>query len=344
LLTRVLVTGKCIRTIVLIYGWPRLSVGCGTPTRRRNMRTRKFGVSLPLGGGVPAAAQEAERLGFDYVTCGEHIAFHEPSANAFVTLAAAAGATRDIGLFSAVTLVPLYPAGLLAKLVAAMDNVTGGRFTLGIGVGGENPVEFDAAGVAPRERGARTDEALELLGLLLGADEVTFNGRFTSVQGLTIAPRPSAGRVPIWVAGRSEAAIGRAVRFGDGWMPYLFTPERLRAGVERLEEGAAEVGRAPGELRVGVHLFTTVMDDGRAARKEAVDVVSRTYNQDFGPLADKYLLHGSPARCRERLAEYRDAGADTFLFRLAAADDQLSAMMRRVAEEVVAPLRDPISD
>lgn len=298
-----------------------------------------FGVSLPLGGRIGGAARQAERLGFDYVSAGEHLAFHGPSANGFVSLAAAAGATSSIGLVSSVTLAPLYPAVLLAKLVASLDDVSDGRFTLGVGVGGENEAEFDAVGVAKRERGARTDESLVVLRRLLAEEDVHHDGRFAKLSGLTIAPRPRTGAVPLWVAGRSRAAMHRAARFGDGWMPYLYTPERLADSIETVRTLAREERTEPWQGRVAVHLLTTVHPDAVQARRVAVEQVGRMYQQDFEPLADRYLLHGDVAGCTRRIREYVDAGADTVVLRLAASPSESGTMVRRVAEEIVAPLQ-----
>src|SRR3954454_7848328 len=107
-------------------------------------------------------AREAEALGFDGVAAGEHLFFHGPVGNAFISLAAAAGATSRVRLISSLTLLPLYPAALAVKLATTLDQVSGGRFDLGVGVGGESPPEFAAVGIDPAERGARADETLEL--------------------------------------------------------------------------------------------------------------------------------------------------------------------------------------
>lgn len=303
------------------------------------MTTPRVGVSLSLGPGVGDAAREAERLGFDHVSVGEHLAFHGPSANGFVALAAAAGATSRIGLLSSVTLAPLYPAALLAKLVASLDDVSGGRFTLGVGIGGEHEAEFDAVGVPKAERGARTDEAIGVVRRMLAEDDVWFSGRFTTLSGLTIRPRPAGGAVPIWVAGRSDAAMRRAAALGDGWMPYLYTPERLADSIDRVYAYAREndSGGSWGG-QVAVHLFTTLYSDGLRARRTAVEEVSRTYQQDFAPLADRYLVHGDASTCARRVREYVEAGAGTIVLRVAAPADEASSMTRRIAEDLVPAL------
>jgi alkanesulfonate monooxygenase SsuD/methylene tetrahydromethanopterin reductase-like flavin-dependent oxidoreductase (luciferase family) len=123
----------------------------------------RFGTALRSPSDVAASAQRIEALGFDVLGCGEHVSFHGDTANGFVSLSVAAGATSRIQLMSTITLVPLYPAALLAKLGAALDVASGGRFMLGVGVGGEYPNEFEACGVPVKQRGSRTDEALEVL-------------------------------------------------------------------------------------------------------------------------------------------------------------------------------------
>src|ERR1019366_10010317 len=92
------------------------------------------------------AARLIEESGFDYLTCGEHVMFHGPTMNAAIVLAYAAAVTKRIKLLTAISLVPLYPPALLAKMTATLDQVSGGRFHLGVGVGGEFPTEFDACG------------------------------------------------------------------------------------------------------------------------------------------------------------------------------------------------------
>ena len=160
----------------------------------------EFGISLRLLHGAKDEARNAESLGYDYLLTGEHIMFHGPTANNMVSLAAAAGATERIKLMSGIVLVPLYPAALLAKQVGVLDVVSEGRFSLGVGVGGEFPKEFDAVGVPVKERGARTNEALEVLDLLL---------REKDVSSTADSPRLTACR------SRPEACRSRGYRSGS---------------------------------------------------------------------------------------------------------------------------------
>ncbi|MCP4227720.1 MAG: LLM class flavin-dependent oxidoreductase, partial [Actinomycetia bacterium] len=216
----------------------------------------EFGIAARLLRNTKEEAQRAETLGYDYLLTGEHIMFHGGTTNAMISLAAAAGATERIKLMSGIVLAPLYPAALLAKQASVLDAVSEGRFTLGIGVGGEFPKEFEAVGVPVTERGARTDEALEVLDKLLTERDVVFDGRFTTLDGVTISPPPvQKPRMPFWVAGRKEVAMKRVARFAEGWLPYMYTPEMLADSVTKIEQYTAEADRPPGSVRTGLYIF-----------------------------------------------------------------------------------------
>jgi probable F420-dependent oxidoreductase len=275
-------------------------------------------VMLTLGpdqGAVAAEARSAEDAGYDGVATGEHLFFHGPVTNGFVTLAAAAGATSRIRLLSSLTVLPLYPAALAAKLATTLDQVSNGRFDLGVGVGGEYPPEFVAAGVEVTERGARADEALELMRRMWGGGRADFAGRFTTVPDLTLNPGPvQPGGPPIWLGGRRPAAIRRAGRYADVWMPYMYSPEQLAASLTEARSAAEAAGRDPENIRGAVFCWGGVDADAEVSRREVIDGVSAVYQQDFTPLADRYLLHGDPDRVVARAREYADAGAETLVF------------------------------
>lgn len=300
----------------------------------------EFGVSLQSGPDPVRFAQLAEEAGFDYLSCGEHLFFHGPTTNAFVALSVAAGATRSIRLVSAITLLPLYAPVVAAKLATSVDVMSGGRFTLGVGVGGEFADEFAAAGVDITDRGRRTDEALQVVHRLMTEDRVDFQGEFANFSSLTLAPKPvQRPRVPFWIAGRKPAAMRRAARFGDGWMPYMYTPEMVAESLQTIDRYAREDGRGGWTGRVALLAFTTVYPDGDHARQVAAAHVGRNYRQDFSRLASRYLIAGTPEECAERARAYLQAGVDTLLFRLACPQAEAEGMLQLLAEEVVPQLR-----
>ena len=300
----------------------------------------RFGTALRSPYEVAASARRIEALGFDVLGCGEHVSFYGDTANGFVSLSVAAGVTRHIQLMSAITLVPLYPAALLAKLGAALDVASNGRFILGVGVGGEYPKEFEACGVPVKQRGSRTDEALEVLHRTWTETEVTFHGRYTTLNEFTLKPLPiQKPRPPIWVSGRKEAAMRRAARFGDGWLPYLYTPEQLAESIAKIKQFGEEFGRDLSHFTPGIFLFTAAHEDQAIGFKMANDKLSVQYSQDFSKLVDKYTLAGSPDRCRARLQEYLDAGARFVFLSTACPDDYIDQNLALIAADIVAPNR-----
>ena len=285
-------------------------------------------------------AQTAERLGFDYLGCGEHLFFHGPTPNSFIQLAAAAGATTRIRLVSAIALLPLYPAALAAKLAAALDVVSAGRFELGVGAGGEYPAEFHAAGVDPATRFRRMDEALTVLRRLFSGESVDFDGEFASLRSVRLDPSPfTPGGPAIWMGGRKPSAIRRAGRYADVFLPYMVDPAGLHESLEAVGRAAADAGRDPGDVDGAVYLWTCVDEDGDWARETGVGTVSQTYAQDFTRLADRYLALGTPDQLVSRIREYADAGAERVLFQLAAPAEARDRVVATLARDVLPRLR-----
>ena len=300
----------------------------------------QFGTGLRTVADTAAFARRTEELGFDVLGCGEHVMFHGPIGNTFVQLAAAAGATEHIRLMSTIALLPLYPATLAAKMGAVLDVVSNGRYLCGIGIGGEFPPEFEACGVPVRERGARTTEAMQVIRRLWNEREVTFHGRFNTLNDITLDPPPvQRPGPPLWVAGRKDAAMRRAALHGDGWMPYMYTPEQLAESMQTIARLRAEHPVAAADFQHGIFIFSAVHADGDTARKMAAERLGRQYAQNFENLVGKYALIGTPAECRQRLREYVDTGATLFMLTSACPDDYIEENVRLLAEEVIPEFR-----
>lgn len=299
-----------------------------------------FGYSLGDVEGVAIAAKRLEDLGFDYVGAGDHVSHHGPKPSTIVSLGVAAGATSRIRLLSAILLLPLYPAALAAKLAAALDVASNGRFTMGVGVGGESPMEFEACGVPLAERGARVDEALALMRRLWTEENVSFAGRFWTVNELAIDPRPlQPNGPPIWISGRREPAIRRAARFGDAWLPYLYSPEQLAKSIEKIRALCPAFGRSPDSVHPAVFLFACCHRSRDEARRLASMRLAGNYGQDFTEMLDKYTVVGTPEDCRRRLHEYVDAGARTIHFGQACTQEYSAENQRLLAAEVMPEFR-----
>jgi probable F420-dependent oxidoreductase len=234
----------------------------------------KFGIAIRNMGPasnratIRACARIAEQAGFDALFVSDHLCIPpdqtEGSGGRYLdvlaTLAFIAGATEKIRLGVSVLVVPYRPAVLTAKQVATIQELSGERMILGIGVGWMKP-EFAATGAEFRKRGATTDETLNVIHHLFSADVPgAYDGPLVKFPSFVFLPRPK--RPPIWIGGNGPAAMNRALKFGDGWHPMLPAPE-LKAKVEELNTRARAAGRDSPEIivRRGFRL-----DDIAAAR------------------------------------------------------------------------------
>jgi probable F420-dependent oxidoreductase len=191
--------------------------------------------------GVRAVAEAAEALGFDSVWATEHIIVGPEGADPYgrvldplCTLSWIAGYTERVGLGTSIVLVPLHHPIRLAKEATTLQELSGGRFRLGVGIGWHED-EFRFMGVPFRDRGRRADEALRLI-RALWTGERSFQGETWAFENATFAPLPSTPP-EIWVGGGSERAVRRARELGDVWHPSRGVgPERVREVKERFPE------------------------------------------------------------------------------------------------------------
>lgn len=301
----------------------------------------QFGITLPLAGeSVLDHATMAEELGYDSLWVSEHVLFHVPTFDALTTMAAVAGRTTRLRLGSAVLLLPLRPPAVVAKAVATLDVIAQGRVMLGVGVGGEYPKEFEICGVPVRERGARMNEAILLLRQLWSQDNVSFHGKYTQCSEVTMQPRPvQPGGPPIIVGGRSEAALRRAALLGDGYMPYLFTPDQYRAACTKIATYATTAGRILSQFHYTLYQFIYVADTYEAAFQQANFRLSTNYQQPFDKLIERYCVIGPPEACVARLRAYSEAGARHILLVPTTSDAaDFARQMQRLAREVMPAL------
>ena len=210
----------------------------------------KFGITLKESGGDAAAqAKQAEELGFDSLWAGEHVVWRHPIHDSLMQMAAAAAVTERIRLGTAIVLIPLKHPILMCKAVTTLDHVSGGRVDFGIGIGGEYPKEFEAMGVPVNERGPRANEILRLMKRLWTEESVTFSGRFYEMEDIGLEPHPvQKPHPPIYVGGRRKS-VRRTGLYGDGWIPYMYSPELFKEGWEQITQIAEEAGRDPGADR-----------------------------------------------------------------------------------------------
>ena len=304
--------------------------------------TTRFGASLSL---KPPAEQfelvrRVEALGFESVWTGDHVSFHGPIHESLTLLATYVPITSRIRLGTAVYLLALRPPAIAAKATATLDALSGGRLIFGVGVGGENPKEFELCGVPYRERGARVSEAIDVVRALWRDTPASFKGRFTRFEDVSIDPKPvQRPGPPIWIGGRSDAALARAGRQGDGWMSYVVQPERYAQSVEKIRGAAHAAGRRLDDFAFAHLAFITVGRDWESAKAVWVQHLSKRYAQDFEPLARKYGIIGTPEQCAEQLGRFEAAGCNYVVFNAIGAPADERDQLERIAADILPRLR-----
>lgn len=241
----------------------------------------------------------------------DHVVFTGPVSEPISCLAYFAALEPNLVYGTGVYLLPLRHPAPTAKAIATLDRLIGaGRLIFGVGVGGEFPREFEASGVPVRERGGRTNEAIEVLKLLWTGERVEYHGQYFSFGPVTMLPKPATpGGPPIWIGGKSPAAIRRAARLGDGWMPYVITPERYAEGLESIAREADRAGRRLESFGTSVHLFARLADSYEDAIETAAVLLGKRYATDFHEGARKYAVAGRPADVAAQISRYVAAGA-----------------------------------
>lgn len=207
----------------------RIGVGLGTHTLANTQDT-----FLPY-------VRDVERLGFDSLWLSERLTGDAPDP--LVALAVAAGATTKLKLGTGVLVVPGRNPVVLAKEMASLDRLSGGRFLPAVGLGAPTPAEHRAFGVARAERPAWFDEALPLIRRLWAEDDVHHSGERFEVQGVTLRPKPLQDPIEVWLGGQSRSELRRCGRLGDGWLPSFCTVDDVREGWAVVTASAAEHGR-----------------------------------------------------------------------------------------------------
>jgi probable F420-dependent oxidoreductase len=238
------------------------------------MATMKFGLAFASSIGIDGAAaleicRIAERVGFESVWGGEHVILpstidskypytadgkipaepETPIPDPLIWLAFAAAAAPTLRLGTCILIVPQRNPLVLAKELATLDRLSGGRVELGLGVGWMKE-EFDALGVPWERRGARNDEYVAAMRALWAGPHASFRGEFVDFDPVTCSPRPVNGNIPIIVGGDTEAAIQRVVRIADGYFPGEGDAERLGALIGRVRAAAERAGRDPASIAI----------------------------------------------------------------------------------------------
>ena len=212
---------------------------------------------------------ELERLRFDSLWVSERISGH--SSDPVVAMAFCAGRTRKLKFGMSVMVLPGRNPVLVAKQLASLDRLSGGRMLPAFGLGAPNLAEWGAFAVQRKERAAIFDEALPLLRRLWTEESVTHHGRFYDFEDIRVLPRPVQSPPDVWLGGAAPSELRRVGRLADGWLPSFTTPAEVEAGMATIEQVAAEHDRAidPEHYGVLIPYATGPLPDAYAASLRA---------------------------------------------------------------------------
>ena len=263
---------------------------------------------LPGGAaGLRDFVARVEATGIDRLFTGDHVVFKGGYGFDGLLNATAAVVTSRLVVQTAVYLLPLRHPVPVARQVATLAALAPGRLVFGVGLGGEDPAELRACGIDPATRGRRMDEALAVLRPLLTGAEVTVSGAFFRLDQVRIQPAPEPP-VPIVIGGRSDAALRRVARHGDGWLGLWVSPGRYAAGEGREKKGEREEG---GGWQHGMHVWCGLGASAATARSRLAAAMDALYRTPFGQF-ERYCPCGSPADIAASLQPYVEAGCRSF--------------------------------
>lgn len=275
-----------------------------------------------------------EELGIDSIWLSERIFGPARLVEPVVAVAMMAARSKALKFGFNVLTLPLRDPLTLARQLATLDWLAGGRLFPAFGLGNEQTAEWERAGVAKSERAGRTDEAARIMRRLWTEESVTHEGRYWRYKDASLGVKPAQkGGLPIWFGGRSEAAQRRVGRLGDGWLASAITPDEVAEGIARIEAVAAEAGRSVPSDHYGVTLPFRIAGSVEEAIA-ALPAGYRARRPDMRP--EDVGAFGPPDTVAATLDRFVAAGATKFvLSHIAASPEEIDAQVETLAREVI---------
>ena len=257
----------------------------------------------------------------------------EPLLEPMSLMAALAGRTRRLKFGMSAVSISFRDPLVLAKECATIDYLSGGRLLPAFGLGAPQLREWSALGTAPKGRGRRADEALELLARLWEEDDVCFEGEFYRYDGVSISPKPVQRPLPLWIGGSSPAAIRRTARLGTGWLAGIQTAAQVAPVVEAIQRELERCGRSidPDHYGAGFSYRFGSRGDPIVERTRRAFTA---FQRDLEP--EEYFAVGGAEEILAQVERYKAAGISKFVLRpLADGMADLMEQTRRLIEEIL---------
>ena len=254
----------------------------------------------------------AEELGFDSLWTQEDITGDDPSLEPLTQLSYVAALTTRARLGVSVMVAPLRNPVQLAKALGSLDQMSHGRLTVGVGIGGRQNM-YPAFGLTTDRRARRFVELLDVMKALWTEPQATYEGQFWQLDGVPMEPKPvQKPYPPLWFGGRHPDALRRAVRHGDGWMGAgSSTTATFLECVQQLNTFLEEAGRGPATFPISKRVYLAVDDNEKRAEERITTWFDNRYHN--APLGAEVSVWGSAAQCAEKLAEIVDGGAEMLM-------------------------------
>lgn len=279
--------------------------------------------------------ETARDLGFKAISTNDHLIYHGPWLDAPTALASVLSRSGDMAVGTSVLLSVVRGPVQIAKTLAAIDILCGGRLFVGVGPG-SSPIDYQIVGLDYEERWKRFDEAIQVIRCLLTDKKIDFTGRFYSTAGANLEPKPlQKPHPPIWIGSwGSDAGLRRVARLGNGWLAsaYNTLPDQFAAGLAKLRGQLTNLGKDPASFpNALVTMFMYITEDKAETERVLTQTLGLLLKRPTEELR-KRLLVGPPDACAEKLAAYKAAGVQrVFVWPVKDEIEQLHIFQNRVA-------------
>jgi probable F420-dependent oxidoreductase len=245
---------------------------------------------------------KVEEAGFHSIWAGDHVFHHTDVLAPIDALSYVAAVTERVGLGTSVINAGYLHPVLLAKQASTLDYLSGGRFHLGISIGG-SPAEYASLGVSMKQRVGRVVESIGLMRRLWAEDDVEHDGRYFNVEHGSLRPKPPQGRIPISLAARGDAMLDRVPEYADGWCASgHYTFAEYERGIARIRAGAVTLGRDPDTIAFSKVQGVSVHASHEETRRRAAEHWQRYYGPSHD--IDHATVYGTPEECVAALSAY----------------------------------------
>ena len=276
----------------------------------------------------------AEALGIDSIWLSDRIVSPIVSMEPIVALAFVAARAPKMKIGTSVLALPLRNPTVLAKEIATLDFLSNGRVLPAVGLGTEDEREFEATGSVRSERAGRTDEAIKVMRLLWSEDNVTFHGKYFTLNDVTIRPRPARHPElpPIWIGGRAEPALRRVARVGDGWLVSQATPGEVAEGIVKIKGWLDEYEREIEDDHYGT-LFSYCIADSREEAERIAEPYTLRRRTDVK--LRELSAFGTARDVVEMLDRFIEPGSSKFVVRPACPPEMMMEQLELLGQEIV---------